>query len=164
MNRIQEVMFVPDTAVTPGPDLYPWDVKPAVLELQELLLAHGFKVPLNSDFDWKTEAAVKSYQRQHGLRVDGVVGQETWAALKSTVKPGARILRQGASGADVYELQGLLQVQGYGIKRDGVFAAETNSAVMSFQSQHHLLPDGIVRPVMWALLAGKNDILRKRKR
>lgn len=157
-------MPVPDTAVKPGPDLYPWDIKPAVLELQELLQAHGFSVPLNSDFDWKTEAAVKMYQRKQGLRVDGVVGRETWVSLKSTVKPGSRILKLGASGADVYELQGLLQVQGHSIKRDGVFGTETNSAVMSFQNQHHLQPDGIVRPVMWALLSGKNDILRKRKR
>jgi peptidoglycan hydrolase-like protein with peptidoglycan-binding domain len=164
MNRHQAVMFIPDTAVAPGADLNPWDIDPAVQELQELLSAHGFNVPLNGDFDWRTEAAVKTYQRQHRLAVDGIVGRETWMSLKSTVKPGARILKQGASGADVHELQGLLQVHGYAIKRDGVFGPETTSAVLSFQQRHRLQSDGIVHPVTWALLGERTESLRKRRR
>lgn len=148
-------MPLPSTALTPGPDLYPWDISPAVAEAQELLNAHGFQVPTNGDFDWRTETAVKFYQRRHGLRVDGIIGPQTWISLKTTVKPGARLLKDGDSGADVYELQGLLLINGHVLKRDGVFGAETQSAVMAFQERHHLRADGIVTPVTWAVLAGK---------
>lgn len=154
-------MHIPDTAISPGPTLSPWDISPAVAEMQELLRAHGYSVPINSDFDWKTEAAVKNYQRKHGLRVDAIVGAETWTSLKATVKPGGRILRQGCSGADVYELQGLLQVQGYVIQRDGVFGTETRSAVVSFQQRQHLQVTGLVNPVTWALLAERRDVYQK---
>lgn len=164
MNHIQEVMRIPETAIAPGPTLSPWDIDPAVSEMQELLRAHGYSVPVNNDFDWKTEAAVKAYQRKHKLKIDAIVGPETWTSLKSTVKPGVRILREGCSGADVYELQGLLQVQGYVIKRDGVFGAETQSAVMAFQQRQNLQVTGMVNPVTWALLGERKDIYQKRRK
>lgn len=164
MSIFQEAMPIPDTAVAPGPTLYPWDINPAVAEMQELLRAHDYNVPLNGDFDWRTEVAVKTYQRRHGLKVDAIVGPETWISLKGTIKPGVRILREGCSGADVYELQGLLQIQGYVIKRDGVFGAETRSAVLAFQRRQHLQETGLVNPVTWALLAERREIYQKRKR
>jgi peptidoglycan hydrolase-like protein with peptidoglycan-binding domain len=138
-----------------GPDLYPWDVGPAVSELQELLRAHGFNIRVDGDFGWRTEAALKTYQYQHGLKADGVVGQKTWTALQTTVQPGNRLLRQGHAGADVVELQGLLRVNGCTIARDGVFGLETRSAVIAFQRDHHLKGDGIVDSVTWTLLRGR---------
>lgn len=148
-------------SVSSPPELIPWDVGPAVARMQELLRAHGFSLRVDGDFGWRTEVAVKTFQRQHGLRIDGIVGAETWATLLATVKPGARLLRQGYSGADVYELQGLLQVNGYVIKRSGNFDAETKSAVITFQREHHLRDDGIVDAVTWALLRGKRSAERK---
>jgi peptidoglycan hydrolase-like protein with peptidoglycan-binding domain len=164
MNTIQGRSLVPHTALVPGPELNPWDNNPAVAEVQELLCAHGFDIPVNEDFDWRTENAVKSYQRQHDLRVDGIVGVETWISLKRTVPPGARALQKGHTGADVFELQGLLQVAGHAIKRDGVFGKETQSAVVSFQQQHRLQSDGVVTPVTWALLSGKALAQPKQRR
>jgi peptidoglycan hydrolase-like protein with peptidoglycan-binding domain len=108
--------------------------------------------------------AVKTYQRKHGLKVDAIVGLETWISLKSNVKPGVRLLREGCSGADVYELQGLLQIQGYVIKRDGVFGEETKSAVIAFQQRQHLQVTGIVNPVTWGLLGERKNVYQKRKR
>jgi peptidoglycan hydrolase-like protein with peptidoglycan-binding domain len=148
-------------AATPFPVLHPWDTGPAVARMQELLRAHGVQLRVDGDFGWRTEMAVKVFQRQHGLRIDGIVGTETWATLMATVKPGTRLLRQGCSGADVYELQGLMQVNGYAIKRDGKFGAETKSAVIAFQREHHLRDDGIVDSVLWALLRGKRTADRK---
>jgi peptidoglycan hydrolase-like protein with peptidoglycan-binding domain len=164
MNTIQGRSLVPHTALVPGPELNPWDNHPAVAEVQELLRAHGFEVPVSGDFDWRTENAVKSYQYQHELRVDGIVGIETWISLKRTVPPGARALQKGHSGADVYELQGLLQIAGCAVKRDGVFGEETRSAVIHFQQQHHLNQDGIVTPITWALLSGRAGIHLKQRR
>lgn len=163
MKITQAAMPIPDTAVRPGPTLTPWDINPAVAEMQELLRAHDYSVPVNGDFDWKTEVAVKAYQRKHGLKVDAIVGPETWISLKSTVQPGVRILREGCSGADVYELQGLLQIQGFAIKRDGVFGAETRSAVIAFQQRQHLQATGLVNSVTWALLSEKKETYQKRK-
>ncbi|GAB4380041.1 MAG: hypothetical protein Kow00121_35450 [Elainellaceae cyanobacterium] len=161
---LKEAPLFPDAAIAPGPDLYPWDINPAVAEVQELLNAHGFDLIVDGDFNWKTETAVKTYQRQYGLRVDGIVGAETWRTLKATVKPGARTLREGLSGVDVYELQGLLQVQGHVVQQDGIFGPETRSAVMAFQAAHHMRIDGTVAPVTWAFLTEKGTIFQKRRR
>lgn len=150
---------------TPSPpELNPWDVGPAVARMQELLRAHGFQLRVDGDFGWRTEMAVKVFQRQHGLRIDGIVGSETWATLMATVQPGSRLLRLGCSGADVYELQGLLQVNGYAIKRDGNFGAETKSSVIAFQREHHLHDDGLVDSVTWALLRGKRTNEQRSKK
>lgn len=138
-----------------APMLYPWDIGPAVARMQELLRAHGFEMRIDGDFGWRTEVAVKQFQRQHGLRIDGIVGPATWAMLARTVEPGTRLLRQGYAGADVYELQGLLQVNGHVVQRSGKYDAETKSAVMAFQRNHHLRDDGIVDSVLWELLRGQ---------
>lgn len=42
---------------------------------------------IDSDFGIATEKAVKQFQKDHGLVVDGVVGQKTWAALEAA-EPG----------------------------------------------------------------------------
>lgn len=55
-----------------------------VSDLQARLNAEGFKPPLKVDgvFGPKTLAAVKAFQRSHGLKVDGLVGPLTTAALR----------------------------------------------------------------------------------
>jgi hypothetical protein len=53
----------------------------AVEDLQRLLNAHGRALVVDGDFGPKTLAAVKAFQEQHGLYVDGSVGIRTWAAL-----------------------------------------------------------------------------------
>src|SRR5262249_36370806 len=54
-----------------------------VVQLQRLL-------GLSPDglFGKQTETAVTAYQAKHGMRVDGVVGAETWAALDAGKPPG----------------------------------------------------------------------------
>lgn len=137
-----------------GPVLHPWDTGPAVAELQELLCAHGFKLRIDGDFGGITETAVKVYQRRQGLRIDGVVGLKTWALLKMTVQAGTRNLREGLTGKDVSELQGLLQICGHLVRRDGIFGPKTLQAVTAFQQSHHLNPNGIVDAVTWTTLRG----------
>jgi peptidoglycan hydrolase-like protein with peptidoglycan-binding domain len=148
-----------DLAAAPA-ILHPWDVGPAVAVMQELLKAHGYSLQVDGDFGWRTEMVVKQFQRQHHLRIDGVVGVETWSVLLATIEPGKRLLRQGHVGTDVSELQGLLQVNGYVVQRDGKFGAETRSAIISFQRQHHHRDDGIVDAITWSLLRGKRSSSR----
>jgi len=38
-------------------------------------------VPANGMFDAATEAAVRQFQRDHGLVPDGIVGPRTWASI-----------------------------------------------------------------------------------
>jgi hypothetical protein len=38
-------------------------------------------VPANGSFDASTEAALRRFQRDHGLLADGIVGPRTWATL-----------------------------------------------------------------------------------
>ena len=134
------------------PTLYPWDQGGKVMELQELLRSHGFDVKLNGDFDRFTEAAVQSFQHQQGLRIDGVVGVQTWTALANMVQTGARSLKLGCWGKDVCELQGLLLVRGYGVDRSRIYDAKTEASVREFQRQSRLRETGIVDDKTWTFL------------
>lgn len=137
------------------PELRPWDVGEAVAVLQELLNAHGFRLRVDGAFNSRTEEAVRAYQIEHRLRLDCTVDAKTWAMLKSTVQPGTRLLRSGLNGADVYELQGLLNVNGYRVQRNSVFDEETRKSVIAFQQKHKLRADGKVGTITWNLLRGK---------
>lgn len=144
------------SAAVIGPTLHPWTISPAVAELQELLIAHGFsKLRVDGNFGYLTEAAVKTFQRQHGLRIDSCVGPKTWAALKTAIQPGSRLLKRGHTGADVAELQGLLRVNGYDVDRNGIFCPATQTCITDFQHQHKLRDDGVVDAITWTILRGR---------
>jgi len=53
-----------------------------VVVLQTLLTDAGFKLFADGDFGQHTEEAVRAYQTVHHLDVDGVVGKDTWDALR----------------------------------------------------------------------------------
>lgn len=53
----------------------------AVSVLQTELNERGFRVDVDGKFGAQTEAAVKRFQKKCNMRVDGVVGRKTWAAL-----------------------------------------------------------------------------------
>lgn len=58
---------------------------PSVGLLKWRLHRHGFGMSLhedNLDFGWLTYAAVRSFQKAKSLDIDGVVGSQTWAALR----------------------------------------------------------------------------------
>ena len=58
-----------------------------VKKLQTALKQQGFSVLVDGRFGRDTEIAVQSFQRQHGLQADGVVGPSTWAALMAQPAP-----------------------------------------------------------------------------
>lgn len=54
----------------------------AVLLLQEILKARGlYNGALDKSFGNQCRAAVLTYQKQRGLKVDGIVGPATWKDL-----------------------------------------------------------------------------------
>lgn len=65
----------------PSPALRQGHQGPQVRHLQERLAAVGHPTGVDGQFGPATDAAVRSFQRAHGLAVDGVVGPATWSAL-----------------------------------------------------------------------------------
>ncbi|RMF33730.1 MAG: peptidoglycan-binding protein [Alphaproteobacteria bacterium] len=55
---------------------------PAVGEAQTLLNAKGFQLTVDNDFGPATELAVVEFQKRAGLTADGIIGKNTWAALR----------------------------------------------------------------------------------
>lgn len=55
--------------------------------LQQALNQAGYNLAVDGDFGPKTEQAVIDFQRQHGLRQDGIAGPKTLAALASAQEP-----------------------------------------------------------------------------
>ena len=58
------------------------DDNAAVWSLQAALMAHGYSVGgIDGKFGGNTDSAVRAFQRDHGLTVDGLAGEKTFAAL-----------------------------------------------------------------------------------
>lgn len=67
------------------------------------------------------------------------------------------VLRKGASGDAVRELQTLLNQNGFSLTVDGKFGAATETAVIGYQQDHGLVSDGIVGAATWDVLCGKTS-------
>lgn len=87
-----EYDFVPGENAKPAPAPTPAPVKKhttlrrgargeEVRELQALLAKDGSTLEIDGIFGIGTLSAVKSFQKRHGLVVDGIAGPKTWAAL-----------------------------------------------------------------------------------
>ncbi len=70
-----------DGVATSQPTLRKGDRGESVKQLQSKLRDRGYTVAVDGIFGNKTLEAVKAYQADHGLTVDGVVGPKTWTAL-----------------------------------------------------------------------------------
>jgi peptidoglycan hydrolase-like protein with peptidoglycan-binding domain len=110
-----------------------------------------------------TQGAVRTFQAQHGLTVDGVAGPQTRRALGKRGKPdlGARPMRRGKRGWDVAALQFLLHERGFEPNGfDGGFGPNTENAVRRFQAAGGLTVDGIAGPTTIGALRGAEVISR----
>lgn len=180
-------VVVPDTPdpVIPSQPSRPSDPYPtlrvsahgtAVKTAQQRLIAHGYDVGSAGADGWFGEGtlkAVKRFQSDKGLIVDGIIGSATWTALnkepekkEEPVQPSEPVkpiqpstnrptIGVGDSGSSVKEAQTMLKKLGYNIGSygaDGVFGNSTKGAVLNFQKKNGLAPDGIVGPNTWTEL------------
>lgn len=113
-----------------------------VKTVQYLLREHGQSVTADGNFGSSTERAVKKFQTSKGLTADGIVAAKTWEVLVIVTK-------LGDSGDAVRAVQSQLVSKGYSLTADGIFGAQTDTAVKSFQTSRGLTADGIVSVDTW---------------
>jgi peptidoglycan hydrolase-like protein with peptidoglycan-binding domain len=130
----------------------------AVRELQRALKDLGYDPgDIDGQFGSKTESAVKDFQRDRHLTVDGIVGEITWLNI-AEADTSTPTLKKGSTGNPVRRAQKRLTLAGYdtgGV--NGIFGATTESAVRVFQRDQGLAEDGIVGPKTWARIDGLGD-------
>ncbi len=129
---------------------------PAVTEIRHKLTAIGLLAAASGEhagvFDQTVDIAVRAFQQQRGLTVDGVVGPQTYRALDDARwQLGDRILSYSVShmmtGDDVATLQQRLLDMGFACGRvDGIFGPGTAAALKEFQRNVGLPPDGTCGP------------------
>jgi peptidoglycan hydrolase-like protein with peptidoglycan-binding domain len=97
-----------------------------------------------------TETALKDYQKQHSLMVDGVAGPDTFVqmGLYELV-----LLAPGTVGESVKKLQSAL-----GVAADGRFGPGTQKALRDFQSKNGLDADGLAGPATLAKMSGFKEM------
>ena len=106
-----------DPAPSGSPTLRKGDKGEAVAEMQGLLAGLGYdlgKYGIDGDFGSATEKAVRAFQKASGLTVDGVVGKDTWNALRGHSEPnrGYSIKVTGLTKEEAEKLNDMLAANG----------------------------------------------------
>ena len=129
-------------------------LRSAIVRVQVELKAAGY-APGTADgkFGTKTQKALKSYQKDHGLPQTGEADRATWATINSASRgmSAASGVKKGRSGTRVKHLQQALIGLGYlSGSADGIYGAKTADAVKAYQRDFGLGVDGS---------AGKNTMV-----
>jgi N-acetylmuramoyl-L-alanine amidase len=142
------------------------DAGPAVAEIRAKLRTLGLLEAepdpgggASAYFDAATDRAVREFQQQRGLTVDGIVGAATYQTLdEARWRLGDRILFYSPArllaGDDVASLQQRLLDMGFDCGRaDGLFGAETEQALREFQRNVGIKADGTCGPSTFKALS-----------
>ncbi len=120
------------------------DRSPTVKRMQQLLVRAGITVAGGVDgvFGAGTEAAVRDYQSQRGLTVNGVLDLPT--AIVLGLVEGTPLIARGARGDAVRVVQEQLLTVGLTLHggADGVFGSSTVATLKVFQRSKGLLVSG----------------------
>jgi len=136
----------------PASTLRNGSVGSAVIALQAKL-----RIKVDGIFGPETLAAVRRFQSEHNLRPDGIVGPQTWKALESVSTPPVLIPVPEPHPETSQGSMGSAVIsiqQRLGVPVDGILGPVTKAAIEKFQGEHNLKVDGIVGPETWNSLEG----------
>ena len=145
------------------------DAGPAVADIRERLGGLGLLDPGAGPadaFDDALDRAVRTFQQQRGLVVDGAVGPATYRVLdEARWRLGDRLLTfvpgNLLAGDDVVALQQRLLDLGFKVGRvDGRFGPQTEQAVREFQRNVGVPPDGTCGPATLKSLSRLAPLVR----
>ena len=124
--------------------------------LQAALRKNGFDMSVTGYFGDKTKSSLITFQQRNGLTPDGMCGSATVAKLSASLTGAqtgtntypvpTRVLKLGCVGEDVKWLQSGLTRLGFSASVDGCFGPGTQNALINFQRQKGLAPDGMCGP------------------
>lgn len=122
------------------------DVELAQYELGRAQLLTGSH-DVDGIFGPKIAQAVREYQQNKQISIDGIVGPQTWTAMLAD-HPAAPTLKQGSTGPVVVRLQSFLNIAQPAaapkLTVDGDYGPATAHAVKAYQAAKGLPDDGIV--------------------
>ena len=131
--------------------------------VQSRLIALGYALSATDVYDDATFNAVKAFQKQNALSVDGYAGSQTFALLKSSSARRAEdspltysSLSVNDSGSEVNKLQTDLKALGYPVKVNGSYDVDTHNAVVAFQQRNGLVISGIADALTRTVLHSGN--------
>ena len=131
-------------------------INSVVSELQQRLMDLGYMDPdePTTYYGDATSRSVQYFQRQMGMKQDGITGVETWDALMSPSAPRYAV-KVGFEGKDVMGIQYRLYNLGYLSKPSevsGIYTEVTQEAVKKLQASNGLKVDGTVGTNTYNLL------------
>lgn len=106
-------------------------------------------IKADGKFGADTEQAVKIYQLDNNLVVDGKVGEKTLHKMIGD----SPVLKFGSTGKYVYALETMLET----MKLDGVYKEDEQQYVKAFQTAKNLTVDGKVGRNTWSALFGLDE-------
>lgn len=125
----------------------------AVTRLQNRLKALGYTVNVTGTYDSATSAAVRAFQTNNYLSVDGVAGSETQTTLYSdAARTASQVpntsyttlsVNTSSGSSAVKEMQNRLQALGYPVTVNGTYDGTTHNAVVAFQQRNGQVISGI---------------------
>lgn len=114
-----------------------------VREAQIMLTRHGFRLVADGIFGRRTHDAVRAFQTLHGLKVDGIIGKQTWAKLdifppaqpQSKIQQFIEWLLQQVGCIYVWGGQGETDITEEWIRKNETSAKNAERAIAFWKSQ-----------------------------